>query len=390
MTQVMSLALKYLTHFRLRTAILVVCLSAVLFLPLAVHLLVAHYHHQMIERAEATPLVIGAPGSAYDLVLNTLFYKGRIERSLTMRHADAIRASGLAVPVPLYIRHTAGGHTIVGTTLDYFERRRLWASRGHLPQTLGDIVLGAGAARRLGLTVGDKLLSDDEKLYDISSYYPLRMHVVGVLEESGTVDDLAIFADLKTIWVIDGIGHGHADARNAGDPTLIQSVRENNLMMSAAVMQYDEITPNLLDSFHFHGDPRTFPITSLIAWPDDAKSATILAARLRVDDDTLVVQPRKVAEEMMDIVFLVRRFFDAVFTLVFVSTILLLALVVLLSLRVRQREFETLHKLGCGRSTVLAIQTCELTLLITASAVFAAAAAGIMMWYVIRFGPLTP
>jgi putative ABC transport system permease protein len=390
MMHAMPLAVKYLVHFRLRSAILLACLSAVLFLPLAVNLLVAHYHHQMIERAEATPLVVGAPGSDYDLVLNTLFYKGQIERSLSMRHADAIRESGLAALAPLYIKHTASGRPIVGTTLDYFERRGLKASRGHLPQSLGDIVLGASAARLLDLTVGDNLLSDDEKLYDISSSLPLRMRVVGVLKQSGTADDLVIFADLKTTWVIDGIGHGHADARNAGDPTLIQSVRENNLVLSAAVMQYNEITPDQLDSFHFHGDPRTFPITSLVVWPDDAKSATILAARLRADDETLLVQPRAVAEEMMDIVFLVRRFFDAVFTLVLASTVLLLALVVLLSLRARQREFETLHKLGCGRSTVLVIQACEWTLLVLASATLAAAASGVMMWYVIRFGALAP
>ncbi len=104
----------------------------------------------------------------------------------------------------------------------------------------------------------------------------------------------------------------------------------------------------------------------------------------------MAVRPLETAEEMMDIVFLVQRFFDVVLSLVFASTVLLLTLVVLLSLRIRQREFETLHKIGCGRSTVFAIQACELTLLSGTSALLAASVAGIMMWYVVRFNVLMP
>ena len=37
------------------------------------------------------------------------------------------------------------------------------------------------------------------------------MQVVGVLEPSYTADDGAIFVDLKTAWVIQGLVHGHQD-----------------------------------------------------------------------------------------------------------------------------------------------------------------------------------
>ena len=93
-------------------------------------------------------------------------------------------------------------------------------------------------------------------------------------------------------------------------------------------------------------------------------------------------------EEMMEIVFRVKRFFDVNFVMVLVSTLLFLVLVILLSLRIRQREFQTLHKIGCAASTVLAMQAAEVVLIVSASTAVASLLVGVVFWYVVRFGVL--
>jgi len=382
------LAFRYMAYYRVRTVILVVCLSIAAFLPLAVHVLVSYYNRVMIERAQATPLVIGAEGSEYDLVFGTVYFKGRLERRISMQEADDVRREGLAVAIPMYVRFTAGGHAIVGTTLDYFQFRGLQPANGTLPQMLGDVVLGATAARRLGLDVGDKLLSDDEELYDISSTYPLLMRVSGILEETGTADDMVVFADVRTTWIIEGIGHGHVGAQEVTDPMMLRAASGRNMVLSGAVVQHNEITPEALDSFHFHGERKDFPLTAVIVLPRDDKSATILKNRYGLREGVQAVVPRKVVEEMTGIVLRVKRFFDAVFVMVLASTALFLVLVVMLSLRIRQREFQTLHKIGCSRSTVFALQAAEVALLLAVSLTAAAALSGAMMWYVVRFDVL--
>ena len=50
---------------------------------------------------------------------------------------------------------------------------------------------------------------------------------------------------------------------------------------------------------------------------------------------------------------------------------IVLALIVFLSLRLRQREFQTLYRIGCARLTVARIFTAELALILTAGAVSA-------------------
>ena len=76
----LTLAVRFLRHHPLRTALLVLCVTLTGLLPLAVNLLVDRYAAGLQERARSTPLVAGARGSRYDLVLNALYFTGRVPR----------------------------------------------------------------------------------------------------------------------------------------------------------------------------------------------------------------------------------------------------------------------------------------------------------------------
>ncbi len=276
---------------------------------------------------------------------------------------EDIRGSGLADAIPVYVKYTAKGFPVVGTTLDYFDFRNLRVSAGRLPGMLGEAVIGAKVAAALHLAPGDKLLSDQANIYDISKSYPLNMHVAGVLAETGTPDDSAVFVDIKTAWIIEGLGHGHMDVvGKSGSDYLLERTKEN-VAAGAALPEYNEITNKNLASFHFHGNLRDFPLTAVIVIPSDEKSGTILSARLNLSKTVYALVPLDVVQELMGIVFKVKRFFDANFAIITLSTILFLVLVVMLSLRIRTKERETMHKIGCSRTTVFWIQAGELIII---------------------------
>ena len=93
------------------------------------------------------------------------------------------------------------------------------------------------------------------------------MKVAGVLKPTGTPDDLAVFVDIKTAWVIEGLAHGHQDlSRPEASPGVLRT-EGTRIVANASVVEYNEITPENVASFHFHGDPATFPITSVIVIP---------------------------------------------------------------------------------------------------------------------------
>ncbi len=373
-----KLAIKYIRYHKLKSLVLVACIFLTAFLPIAIDLLLNEFEQKIVARAAETPLVIGARGSRFDLTLRSLYFKlgeSESEESKTIEFGEAaqIESTDWATAIPIHSKFTARGFPVVGTTLDYFPFRKLQLAQGDSLIQIGDALVGAGVAKKLGIRAGDKLLTDIESVISLDTY-PLKMQVRGVLAENGSPDDWAIFVDLKTAWIIEGIGHGHQSLENADDDKLL-SRNDEKIVASAAVLPYTEITEGNIESFHFHGDTATFPITSIIAIPPDAKSETILIGRYRdANSDQQLVVPADVINDLMGLVFRVKRFFDVNAILIAVSTILLLVLIMLLSMKLREREMQTMFKMGASRNTMALLQIGELSIIFLFSAILIAAA----------------
>lgn len=382
MSRILWLAWRYVSYYKLKSLILVTCLTITIMLPLTAQRLIRFYERRMTMRSEATPLLIGTAGNRFDLVLKSLYFTDARVPPLHMSDVDAVINSDLALPIPLNLDYTARGYPVVGTTLDYFDFRQLNVDRGTLPLRLGQAVLGATVAAELTLAPGDTILSDQRSLYDITQTYPLKMHIAGVLAPTDTPDDRAVFVDVKTAWIIAGISHGHQDVAEADDANVILQRTENEVVTNLSIVEYNEVTDENIDSFHTHAPRDELPITSIIVLPYDAKSATILKARYREPGRaTRTLEPLAVVRELMQRVFEVQRIFEVGFAFVATATLLFVVLVVLLSQRVRAREMETMFRLGSRRSTTFWLQAAELGIVlavsITLAGALAAAAVGV-------------
>jgi putative ABC transport system permease protein len=362
------IAWKYIRFNKARTVTLIACITLIGFLPVSLELLLDESEQQLMSRAATTPLVVGAKGSSLDLVMNTLYFGDEVPELITMAASDRVMQTDLALPIPVYVRFRARGHPIVGTTLDYFEFRGLKVAEGQQMAVLGDCVVGAGAAEKLRLKPGDELVSSPENMFDLAGIYPLKMKVTGVLKKSHTPDDLAVFVDLKTAWVIQGLGHGHQDVTVLKDPTLVLKRTEDNVAATAKLYHYMEITDENINSFHFHGHMTGYPVTAVIAAPYDAKSGTILQGRyLSKEERHQIVEPEEVIDGLLQNIFRIKNVLDAVISVVALATVMAIILVFALSIRLRQREMETVFKLGCSRMTMARLVASEILLIVVAS-----------------------
>ena len=362
------IAWKYVSFYKARTATLVACVTLIAALPLALELVLEESERQLLSRAESTPLLLGARGSALDLVMNSLYFGDEVPELISMRAADDMDASGLATPIPLYVRFQARGFPIVGTTLDYFDFRDLHIAQGRQMALLGECVIGAEVAERLELQPGDTLLSSPETLFDLAGVYPLKMKVAGVLARSYTPDDLAVLLDLKTAWVVQGLVHGHEDVTRTQDDSVIIKRSDNNVIANARLVEYTEITAENVDSFHFHGAPDDYPLTAVLALPHDARSGTILRGRyLDTASPYQLVVPGDVIDGLLANIFRIKNVLDAVILLVGVATALALILVFALSLRLRQHEIRTVFRIGGSRLTIFRLLGAEITIIFLVS-----------------------
>ena len=383
MNDTLYLAWRYLAYNRIKTGILIASITLITYLPIGLRVIVDQSAEELTARAVATPLLVGAAGSPLELVLNSLYFETETPKLTEFGESSRIEASGLAEAIPLYVRFRARDQPIVGTSIEYFEFRKLGFRVGRPMAVLGECVVGARAAEAMQVTVGDKIVSSPESVFDLTGVYPLKMTVVGVLEPAFSPDDEGVFVDVKTAWVIEGLVHGHQDLQAPEAASGILRRDEEVITANASVVQYNEITPDNIDSFHLHGDLSSYPLSGVIANPRDPKSGTILMGRFEGGDEpSQIVRPVEVMNHLLDTVLRVQGFVVAAMLVVAGATLATAALVFMLSLRLRREEIVTLIKIGGSKRRIGAILVSEIVAVLASSVLLAAG----LTWLTSNFG----
>ena len=345
MSAALYLAWRYVARHRLQTLLLAGALAMVIALPLCLRVLVQTTELAMRDRAASTPQLIGARGSALDLMLTALYFKRQPLPPITMKQVQELRATGLGKAIPLDVRFHAQESPIVGTEMDYFGFRGLHLASGQMITRLGDCVLGARVAQLRGLKPGDALFSSQEQVFDIAGVYPLKMRIRGVLVANETPDDDAIFVDLKTAWLIQGLAHGHDDVAATKDAVL--KTESSNTVANASVRMFNEVTESNLNGFHFHGDQAAYDISAVIVIPNNAKAEALLAGRfLKGSIPVQIIRPSEEFDALMSTLFQLQSLALAVMALTIGAALAIAALVFALSFRLRRLEFATLADVG--------------------------------------------
>jgi len=127
-----------------------------------------------------------------------------------------------------------------------------------------------------------------------------------------------------------------------------------------------------MGSFHFHGDAAIYPITAVMAIPNDAKAGTLLRGRYLENQQFQIVRPTEVIEGLLENIFRIKSVIDAVIAIVGFATVLAIILVFALSVRLRQRELMTIFKLGCSRMTAVRLIVAEIIIIVLMSGILSA------------------
>ncbi len=382
MTDVLYLAWRYLAYHRVKTAVLVAVVAIIVYLPVGLNIIVSQSAQELTARAQATPLLLGAKGSPLELVLNSLYFESDTPPTMRYAEVDRVERSGMARAIPLYTRFRAGECPIVGTALEYFEFRGLEIAEGRTMAMTGECVLGSTAANTAGVGPEGHVLSSPESVFDLAGVYPLRMKVVGVLKPTGTPDDLAVFVDVKTTWIVEGLAHGHQDLSRPEAAAGVLRTEGSKIIGNASVVEYNEITPENVASFHFHGDPATFPLTTAIVLPNDVKSKTLLQGRYLGEDERVhFVQPTTVMDDLLATIFTVRSYVMVAVMVLAVATLATMTLVFVLSLQLRRREMETMEKIGSSKPRIRALVTVEIVGVLGSGILIAGALSALTSWF---------
>ena len=263
------------------------------------------------------------------------------------------------------------GRPVVATNTDFFTRFQPIPGQ---PWTLTDgriftndaleIVVGADAAQRLGLRIGDVINLVHGGSFDTGAvadgghvHSEFDFTIVGILSPTGTPHDRALFTTLTASWILHAHDRRLAEANARGEPS-----------SSVTITQAGDITDadRKVTAVYMHLGTREGSST-----PPGLQQAFY---QLRADRVLQVAQPRDQINTLFEIVGSIDQIFIAIAGVVMLSSGVAIMLALYNSMEQRRRQVAVLRVLGASKLRVFG-------LVITESAVIGimGAAAGVIV-----------
>lgn len=273
-------------------------------------------------------LVAGTKGSRLDAVLSVLFHVGRAPGRVPLEFAERLAADArVEYAIPVAVGDSFRGAPIVGTTGAFFERFRPrpglafelegeWGGGGRTA------VVGAEAARRTGLRVGDVFVPSHSGLEEDPTHRDEPFTVTGVARATGTAHDRAIYIDLADFLHL----RGHSGMARDG---------EEEAAVSAVLVKMRAGSPLLLEPF--------------LREIDDSREAQ-------------AVRPAQEVAALFDVVAIAQRVLGWVAWLVVAVACAGVAVSLYASTAARRGEIAVLRALGARRRTVFLVVELEAAL----------------------------
>jgi len=285
-------------------------------------------------------LLIGAPGSATQLVLTTVYLR---PQAIPLMQGDLLAqlsvAEGVKYAAPIAFGDNWQGHPIVGTIAAFASRGgTLSPKQGRVFERQGEAVIGSDVQLGVGdhFSPAHGLHHDDDDDHDSEEHHDVSYTVVGRLPARHNVWDRAILVPVEDVWQIHGLVQGH-------DP---------------------------------HGDQHLGPpwdVTRLAGVPAVAVKPVSVAAAYRLRGEfqgghSLALFPAEVLNDLYLTLGNVRDLMSvlAITTQVLVVVAVLMALLV--GFLARQRQFAVLRAMGAGRVYVFSVVWLEVVSLVVLGA----------------------
>ena len=337
---------------------------------LSVLLLAGSFRGGITRAAEHFDLIVGAKGSPNQLALNIIFLQdvpiGNISWDLFRRLETDHR---VAAAVPLGLGDSYRGFRVVGAAAGLFDLRSrpgaqpyLSLAEGRIFQENFEAVVGAAAARKLGLKLGDTFITSHglagaglEKEEHAGRPY----RVVGILRPARGPYDQGIFTTLESLWAVHDKEWEHTSSRNVPDEEAHDTEEEGA----------------------GRGSSPEKGATAILVKPRSWVGLMQLYQEINAGKEAQGVFPGQVLSGLFDLLGQTRQVLAVISGVALTMAAATVAVSLYWAGVARRRETAVLRALGAGRRTVMA-----LTMLEAALVTGAGMAAGVLLGHGVALG----
>jgi putative ABC transport system permease protein len=247
-----KIAWRSIQQRRLASALTALSMGLGVALVVAVLVVYAVVSQSFHRGGEGYDLIVGPKGGDLELVLNAVYYLrepiGTIPYSYYEEFTRGRFALDTDVAVPICMGHSYRGFQVVGTVpemlgeLEYRNGQRYEYSEGgnFKSENPFDAVIGWAVARQTGLKVGEKFKAR-HGVSEGAPYHKQEFTVVGVLAQTGTPNDRALFVNMEGFYQLHSHEQGAEHTTDTGEHDATHS--DDSRAVTAILVCVDQRKP---------------------------------------------------------------------------------------------------------------------------------------------------
>lgn len=332
---------------------------------IAIVLSVEHIRQQVKDSftstLSSTDLIVGARSGRINLLLYSVFRIGNATNNIGWNSYQTIaKQKGVSWTIPISLGDAHKGYRVLGTTQDYFrhyrygQKQNLSFAKGEMFTGVYDAVLGAEVARKLGYTLGQKIiLSHGITEVSFAQHDDKPFTITGILKPTGTPVDQTVHISLAGMEAI------HIDWQN-GAPIA-------GLKIDAATALTKDLTPKSITAFLIGLDNKimTFRLQRQI---NEYRGEPLMS-----------ILPGVALSELWQIMSVVEKVLALIAALVMIASLLGMTTMMLSTLNQRQREIAVLRATGASAGFIFCLIELEIILITFAGIVLGLALLWLLM-----------
>jgi putative ABC transport system permease protein len=322
-------------------------------------------------------VIVGAKGGKLQLVLNTIYHLStpveNIPYSVLHDLTEGQYKPYVAKAIPYCLGDNYEGHRVVATVADLFHNSEYASGRKYAfrdgrnlrPAGFFEGVVGALAAERTGLKIGDKFRPAHGVNDDGQGHKHDAFTVVGILEPTGTPNDRAIFVNLEGFYLLENHAKPDAEVLGPGQAGLVRHAGGGDEHKESHDVVYEGKEDRVLEHHDLTPLPEERRELTAVLVRTSSPAASIRLPNL-INEGTVAQAVLPVRE--------IRELFDVIVGPIETVLLVLTALIVVvsavgilvsiyISMNERRREIAVMRALGARRSTVRTIVLLESILL---------------------------
>lgn len=289
-------------------------------------------------------VVVGAKGSPLQLILCNMYHVDVPTGNISLKSVKPFfnpRHPLISKAYPLSLGDSYKGYRIVGTLTDLVGLYKGEIAEGSLWKGTMEATIGATAAVKTGLKIGDTFASNHGLNAEGDAHDEVKFKVVGILKPTNTVLDQLILCNTQSIWQV----HHHAEEMAEEHADEAEELHKHELA-------YPQDIPSVLDErTALLESDSTKQITSLLLQFKNNKSIQALNFQRNLNENTdmQAATPALELNRLFEMMGVGEKALKSLALLIVVVSGLSIFIALFNSLKERRYELALMRVMGAGR-----------------------------------------